>query len=316
MSVFTGATDNAFMDIAKGKSLPNQGTIIKAFNTINGFMQKFMIYEYITARTALMASIGKGNISKKEGAAMLGGVVTRIIMYSMLSKTMSSLIAKAFGGGDDDEEDEKTFLQSLGQGGASALSSLLLGRDFGAITKTFISFGVEKVNENYLDFLRNGDYDPFKDNIERSAIPTDLTKDSGFDNFLINMSGPLSPLLKTTKLVWKNIYGPEKKEQAAIERQKNERMYRIPLEILGNAGLIPIYKDVRNVVNSVLYKNLKENSKKLKSSDDDFKSTLKKTDPETYKVMYGDIDKIESEQEKLINDMEKEIKRLEDEMKY
>jgi hypothetical protein len=314
MSVFTGATENAFMDISKGKSSPSQSAIIKAINNINGFMQKFMIYEYITARTAVMASIGKGNISKKEGVAMLGGVVTRIIMYSMLSKVMSEMIGKAFGGGDDEDEDEKTFLQSLGQGAASALSSLLIGRDFGAITKMFTSFGVEKINENYLDFLRNGDYDPFKDNIERSPISTDFTKDNGFDEFLISMSGPLSPLLKTTKLVWKNVYGPEKKEQAAIERQENERMYRIPLEILGNAGLIPIYKDVRNVVNSVLYKDLKKNSKKVEGSSDSFKSNLKKMDPETYKVMYGDIDKMKSEQDKLLEDMKKEMKRIEKEM--
>jgi hypothetical protein len=314
MSVFTGATENAFMDIAKGKSLPNQGNIIKAFNTINGFMQKFMIYEYITARTAVAAAAGRGMISKKEGAAMLGGVVTRIIMYSMLSKMMTNLIAKAFGGGDDEEDDEKTFLQKLGQGGASAMSSLVLGRDFGAITKTFINFLVEKVNENYLDFLRNGDYDPYKDNIERSAIPTDLTKDSGYDNFIINMSGPLSPMLKTGKLVWKNVYGPEKKEQDAIDRQQNEKMYRIPLEILGNAGLIPVYKDVRNVVNSALYKNMKTSSVKLDTSDKEFKAMLKKTDPQTYKTMYGDMDEMISEEGKLNKEMKDEMKRMEKEM--
>ena len=314
MSVFTGATENAFMDIAKGKSLPNQGNMIKAFNTINGFMQKFMIYEYITARTAVAAAAGRGMISKKEGAAMLGSVVTRIIMYSMLSKMMTNLIAKAFGGGDDEEEDEKTFLQKLGQGGASAMSSLVLGRDFGAITKTFINFFVEKGNEKYLDFLRNGDYDPFKDNIERSAIPTDLTKDSGFDNFLINMSGPLSPLLKTTKLIWKNVYGPEKKEQAAIDRQQKEKMYRIPLEILGNAGFIPIYKDVRNVVNSSMYKNMKTSSVKLEEYDDKFKATLKKSDPQTYKSMYGEMDEIMSDQKKLSKEMKDEIKRMKGDM--
>jgi len=316
MSVFTGASENAFMDISKGKSLPNQSNMIKAFNTINGFMQKFMIYEYMTARTAVMASVGRGTISKRGGAAMLGGVVTRIVMYSMLSKVMTNLIAKAFGGGDDDDDDDKTFMQSLGQGGTSALSSLVLGRDFGAIIKTFINFGVEKVNEKYLDFLRNGDYDPYKDNIERSSLPTDLTKDSGFDNFLINMSGPLSPMLKTTKLVWKNVYGAEKKTQEAIDRQQEERMYRIPLEILGNAGFIPIYKDVRNVVNATMYKKLKVDVVKVERADNDFKSTLKKSDPQTYKEMYGEIDEIKSEQKKLTKDIKDEIKRMEKEMKY
>jgi len=314
MSVFTGATENAFMDISKGKSLPSQSALIKGINVVNGYMQKFMMYDYITARTALMAARGKGMISKREGAVMLGGVVTRIIMYSMLSKMTANLIAKAFGGGDDDDEDEKTFLQKLGQGGASAMSSLILGRTFGSFAKTIINWGVEKVNENYLDFLRNGDYDPFKDNIERSAIPTDLTKDSGFDNFLINMSGPLSPMLKTGKLVWKNVYGPEKKEQAAIDRQQNEKMYRIPLEILGNAGLIPIYKDVRNVVNSSMYKNMKTSSAKLDTSDKEFKAMLKKTDPQTYKTMYGDMDEMISEEGKLNKEMKDEMKRMEKEM--
>ena len=77
-SVKTGATDNPFMDILKGKSRPNQTAMLKAFNNFNSFMTRFLIFEFITARTGIYAAMGNGTITKKQGIATLAGVTTRI----------------------------------------------------------------------------------------------------------------------------------------------------------------------------------------------------------------------------------------------
>ena len=66
---------------------------------------------------------------------------------------------------DDEPETEKSFFQKLGQAFASAFSSLLIGRDFGNATKNILNYWIEEANEKYLDFLREGEYDPYKDGI-------------------------------------------------------------------------------------------------------------------------------------------------------
>jgi hypothetical protein len=39
---------------------------------------KFLIFEFVTARTAINAAMGNGSLTKKQGVALLGAVTTRI----------------------------------------------------------------------------------------------------------------------------------------------------------------------------------------------------------------------------------------------
>ena len=79
---------------------------------------------------------------------------------------------------------------------------MLLGRDFGNVTKTAINYGVEQVNENYLDFLREGDYDPYKDALQYSVIPAEKkVHKQVFIDFFKNMTGSYGPAIKTADLV-------------------------------------------------------------------------------------------------------------------
>ena len=87
-SVMLGATDNPFMGILKGTVKPDQKLALKAFNNMNNFMTKFLIFDYVTARTAIMAAIGNGSLTKKQGGAVLGAVVTRMVVYA---ETWSSI---------------------------------------------------------------------------------------------------------------------------------------------------------------------------------------------------------------------------------
>jgi hypothetical protein len=61
-----------------------------------------------------------------------------------------------------------------------------------------------------------------------------------------------------------------KKEASAIKRSEDELMIRLPLEVIGNTGFLPFYKDIRNIVNKSIYKELdkemKENESKEESS--------------------------------------------------
>jgi hypothetical protein len=296
-SVMTGATDNAFMGILKGTTKPNQSLLLRGFNNFNNFMTRFLIFEYVTARTAINAAIGNGSLTKKQGGALLGAVATRMMVYTLLTQMLGSGLMELAFGGEDEPEDEKSFMQKLGQSLASAFTSLTLGRDFGNASKGLLNYGVERANEKYLDFLREGDYDPYKDAIqytivppERKGRPTDL-----FD-YGINMLGSFGPAAKTTDLIIRKLSEPEKKEAAAIERQKKELTVRIPLEVLGNLGLVPLYKDVRKVVMKDMYKDLEqadenaENKRQIKLEKlqgYENESDMKRYDPELWEETFG-----------------------------
>jgi hypothetical protein len=260
-------------------------------------MTRFLIFEYVTARTAIYAMVGDGSLSKRQGAAMLAAVATRMTVYTLLSQMMANGIMGLFGIGDDEEEDEKSLMQKIGQSLTGTFTSLLIGRDFGNATKLVINYGLED-----LDFLREGEYDPYKDGIAYSIIPREDRPDDNLGNLLMNMTGSLGPAYNTANLIYKNrnriVTGEtEKKELDAIEREDRTVKERIPLELLGNFGLIPFYKDVKKMVNKSIYASIKEAERvaeRNKRRDTDLlggyenKTDLKRYNPELYEKNFGE----------------------------
>jgi hypothetical protein len=264
-SVMAGATDNAFMGMLKGTSKPNQSMAVQAFNQFNNFMTRFLIFEYVTARTGVMNMIGRGELSKTEGARLIAGVTTRMLTYTLMSQVLATALTDLF----DDDEDEgiqlypdegsgsKSFDKQLGQAMASTFTSLLLGRDFGNATKMGLNYAVEEFNKEHLDFLRDGEYDQYEDAIQYNIVPKPKQgKGSDLFDFAQKMVGAYGPILASANLLTSKLTEPDKKTESAIERQQKERYMRIPLEVLGHLGFVPFYKDVRKVVLSNIYGDL------------------------------------------------------------
>ena len=263
MSVYSGASDNAYMGILKGANRPNQTVLKRVFNNFNNFMTRFAIYEYSAARQGIYAAMGDGSLSRQQGVALLAGVTARMTTYTLLSAMLGNAMLGAFGGGDDEEDkDEKSMLQSFGQALTSSATSLLFGRDFGNATKTLVNYGLEKVNEKFLGALREGEYDPYKDAIAYSMIPKEKKgKQTTLSDFILQMGGPFGPALKTAELAVKKATEEPKKKEGAIQRQKDELMIRLPLEVLGNLGWVPLYKDVRKIAIDKIYASLDKEQK-------------------------------------------------------
>jgi hypothetical protein len=244
--------------------------------------------------------VGDGTLSKTQGAGMLAGVATRMTVYTLLSQMLANGIMGIFVD-EEEEEDEKSLMQKIGQSLTSTFTSLLIGRDFGNATKLLINYGLEEFNEKYLDFLREGEYDPYKDGIAYSLIPREDRPNESLANLFMSMLGSLGPAYNTADLIYKNrsriISGETtKKELDAIEREDRTVRERIPLEILGNLGYIPLYKDVRKIVNSSIYSSIKEAekvAKRVKQREDDLlggyenKTDLKRYNPKLYEKNFG-----------------------------
>jgi hypothetical protein len=128
--------------------------------------------------------------------------------------------------------------------------------------------------------------------------------------------------VKTLDLAVSKAFAPEKKEADAIERSDYENMVRIPLEVLGNVGMIPLYKDVRKIVMADIYKDIDKASKeaerkaaKEKGKLHGYKNRgdLERYAPELYELEFGkNSPNYEEEQarkklEKEKNDLERKM---------
>ena len=274
-SVAMGATDNAFMGILKGTVKPNQGILLRGFNAFNGFMTRFLIFEYITARTGIMAAVGNGQVNKRQGAALLAGVTTRMIAYTFMGTLVAEAIKDLTENDDDedidfsnfqfednDEQGMKSVDKMLGQAMVSAFTSLLFGRDFGNATKSIINLGLENLNEAYGQFLRDGDYDKYRDAIQYTIIPEGKSgRPPQFADIAPNLFAAYSPMIKTLEFGINKLFESDRVQPDAIERQQDERFIRLPLETFGVLGFIPFYKDVRKIVLADMYKGLRKAKK-------------------------------------------------------
>lgn len=335
-SVFNlSATNNMYMGLLKNNISPDSRGIAKALKVFDNYLTRFTTYEYLNARTAIYALFNQGMIGKKEATGLLLGVTTRMIAYSLLTKTLFSLM---FGG--DDEDDDKSFMQKLGQAGASAATTLLLGRNFGNIARNVMGYGAEKINEKYLTALREGEYDAYQDAIQYTVLPQEKKSDMGkgvdVSQMFYNMLGPTSPFVKSF------VYGIEKfteqdrvapkssdsdavkaKRKEAVLRQQRERNIRVPLEVTGTLGLVPFYKDIRRAVNDWIYsdlkKSLKEQEVNKKKKEEmlmgyESKSEMEEQNPKLYERLYGEDGKYYAQEEVRLanenfNNKLKEIKK-------
>tara|TARA_R110000803_G_scaffold58775_4_gene117022 strand:+ start:122 stop:4108 length:3987 start_codon:yes stop_codon:yes gene_type:complete len=339
-SVAMGATDNSFMGILKGTVKPNQGVSLRVFNAFNGFMTRFLIFEYMTARTGIMAAMGSGQVSKKQGVALLAGVSTRMVAYTFLGSLVAESIKSLTDDDDedfdlsqiqyedDDAEGMKSIDKMLGQAMTSAFTSLLFGRDFGNATKSIINYGLEELNENYGQFLRDGDYDKYRDAIQYTLIPEGRSgKSPQFMDVAKNLFAAYTPMLKTLEFGVNKIFETDRVEPDAIERQQDERFVRLPLEVLGVAGFIPFYKDIRKIVLANMYKGLRKAKKdaanKKKRKEEMLQGYSSETDMKRYDFPLWErtfgpdspgYDKRQAEKE--LRRKERKLKQLEKDQMY
>ena len=268
ITVRAGSTDNGALAVLRNTITPEQkaSRFWKWYKTFNGFMSKFLLFEYMTARSAIYQLFKEGRISKKEAVAELAAVTARMTMYSvvisMLGESVIDMAAGLLGyrdDEDDEEEKKKTLAQEVGQGLASTFTTMMFGRNFGNVARAPINMGVEYLNQNYLDFLRNGEYDPYTDQLQYTIAPKEGSKDPLMD-IAMNTIGPISPFYKTGRFIGKYMYAPEGKTEDKKERQRKEK-WRIALEVPGSLGFVPFYNNIRKVQQDWIYGDLKKAEK-------------------------------------------------------
>jgi GNAT superfamily N-acetyltransferase len=264
------ASNNPYETIAKLRVNEKDTSSKKIYKAVNGFISRFAIFEYNTARRAIYAMIGNGSISRKEGAALLTGVAMRSIVYVMASSyiggIMSALAQSALANlglaGLDEEEEEEDLMEAilpnadtlpkLYRSIGGALANIFINRNFGNVVKNINGLLVETANEEYGQFLRNGkDYDPFENNILMNQLSSAMTPGNSNEkiaSFVAAFAGPLSPVARTFISTFKLANGAINNKTADSRKEKlKELKIRVPLEFGGHLGLVPVYNDVRDI---------------------------------------------------------------------
>ena len=262
--ISAGSSMNSYMGILQNVVRQDDKGVIIAIKEFNRFMNKFTVQEYYTAREGVRALVGNGTISREEGIQVLAAVTLRMTIYSVFTRLFSeglSVVARSLGFGGDDDDDDKTTKQKISQGILSSITTLVFGRYFGNFIRVAENALIELANEAYGEAigLRDGEYDPYRDAIQFNQLqkgkidePTDLVK---------VIAGPYAPLIGVGELSGKLIFGPEPEGERAKLTRAKELYRRLPLEIGGQLGIVPFYKDFRKIVMEGVYKELKKETK-------------------------------------------------------
>jgi len=283
-TIKAGSSDNVALGIMRNTAQPNDKFISKWYKKFNSFMAKFLLFEYMTARSAVMSLYNNGELTKREAVAQLAAVVSRMTVYNMAGAMLSESMINLFVPGDDDDEEDKSVAQNAGRALTSTFTTLMFGRNFGNAFRAPMNVGIEYMNEMYLDVLRNGDYDPYEDAIQFTITPKQKEgqqqKGVSLKEIAFNTLGPSIPFIKASEYSFAKMTEPDKKTDEALERQRKERLYRVPLEVAGALGYVPLYKDIKKIQMEFLYGNLGKVSVKSRAQAEEMissaKSSLKK----------------------------------------
>ena len=273
---------NPFNAIIKNVRRDEKGEAAKNFyRVINSFMANFNLNEYATARFAVGAMLKDGEISKAQAGKLLAGILARMSSYVILYRTFSKYFDEVFLGAPEEEEEEDVA-QVITRQVIGSLSTLMFRGGLGNIPALPVNYGIEYLNKEYLDFLRDGgEYDAYDDSIVYSLIGLDDFAGKSLPEIALPiLAGPYGPLAKTltrgAELAGRT---QSRKTQDARDRAQEELTNRISFELLGQLGLIPFYKDIRRGKLKIRFKDEKGNT--ISPSE------LRKLDPDLYDRLYN-----------------------------
>ena len=241
---------NPFNAIIKNVRRPGDNR--NFYRRINSFMANFTLNEYATARYAIGALQRSGDITKKQAvmtlAALLGRMSSYMLAYSLFSDVQDGLF------GVEEEEEDAMELFAARQAIGSA-AQLMFRQNLGNVASLPINAGIEFLNKNYLESLREGKpYNAYENAITFSLINLDELSDEGIlETVALVGAGPYSSLLKALSRSVKNIARELEKDTPPSADVKKDLILQSAFDIGGNTGLVPAYRDIKRVLDKKKY---------------------------------------------------------------
>jgi hypothetical protein len=250
-SIKAGATDNLFLGMLNGTIRPDQNVAQNMWTFINSYMTRFLVFEYVTSRTAVQAMMGNGMISKRDGVRLMAGVTSRMFAYQFIAGALRDTMGALLYGDDDEEKDlAERASESVIQG----MATLVLGNTMGQVGRGAIAIPVELLNRNIL----GEDYGFGK----RKMMPLiDINPEKQFDDRVLDgiarSFGPASSAVRAS-LLGGELLAEEvgmKKKRTDRARAEQEQI-RFAIKALGAAGVLPFANDINYHYQRSIYKDI------------------------------------------------------------
>ena len=284
-AIMSTTSRNPILAIEKFKRKKDAGAFREIYREANAFMSNFFAFEYTTARTAVNALFNQGAISQKQALGLLLGITMRMSMYQIIYKVLSDNVDQAFRERDEDDIDEtQELVDETARSLTGSILTLLTRQTMGNVPFAAIAYGLERFNENNLGILRSDEeYDAFKHSIVYSQLgKKDLESENLMTNLATLFAGPYGTLIRRSERALELYQRTQtRKTESARQQAQDELNRNIILDVSGNAGLLPFYKDVRRIINAKRNKEYKEKQGAMS------KSELRKINPKLYKKLYG-----------------------------
>ena len=284
-AIMSTTSRNPILAIEKFKRKKDAGAFREIYREANAFMSNFFAFEYTTARTAVNALFNQGAISQKQALGLLLGITMRMSMYQIIYKVLSDNVDQAFRERDEDDIDEtQEIVDETARSLTGSILTLLTRQTMGNVPFAAIAYGLERFNENNLGILRSDEeYDAFKHSIVYSQLgKKDLESENLMTNLARLFAGPYGTILRRSERALELIQRTQtRKTESARQEAQDELNRNMILDISGNAGLLPFYKDVRRIINAKRNKEYKEKQGAMS------KAELRKLNPKLYKKLYG-----------------------------
>ena len=248
-TITLATSNNPFDSIIKNMRRVDDSTRMSLYRMANSYMARFSLYEYGTARNAILAMFKKGDMDKTQAAALLAGVTMRMSAYMVVYSTLTSLLDdELFDAEDyrDDDVEDVMARQMIG-----SVLTLITRGSLGNLPNIPLSFALEYgINEPALGDLRdNKEYDPYFHSIVFSLINKEDLSGPPEEVFMEIMAGPYGPLMRTlSRIVTLSSRAVTSKQMQTRKRAEEELTERMTIEIMGNLGLLPFYKDIRRIM--------------------------------------------------------------------
>jgi len=316
--VTQAATSNdPFSGVLKNQLSDQDGARMILYKSINSYMARFTINEFVTARQAVASMVGQGEMGAIKGGATLAGIMTRMSLYVVMYKALASMFNGVLGLDDEDDIDyeELTTRQLAGAG-----VSLITRGTTGNFPMIGVNLAIEKLNEEYGEELglwsdKDGKgYNPYIHSLIFSVINQQKLEKEGVAESAIRIgAGPLAPQASSLLRMGDLLAKMGSKNKKVADRAAAEFMtLRTALEASQFTGVpLPLYKDIRRYMMAQNWSDIKDSKQQdLKLSDEDFK------------IIYGERElkkrkdrKSKARKQQKNSPAGRKIKKLEDELK-
>ena len=168
-----------------------------------------------------------------------------MVTYTMLTSLLDDELFDA----DDYREDD--FEDLLARQTLGAMLSIIGRGSMGNIPTAFLNLGIEELNRQQFGDLRdNVEYDPYIHSMVFAIINPDDFKSKSLADIGANMFlGPYGPAFKTlSRIVQLSTSATGASKRETRKKAEDELVNRMTIEVLGNLGLLPFYKDIRRII--------------------------------------------------------------------